>query len=160
MITESVPSTRAATQSRFSRDLEDPAAWSTSKRDKTWVAKLTRIAWRTAGLICEHVVAEEHVPKRTENLFLVGVEEISYRKHQNYLTLVPTTIPARSSTDQKAKAPKASMGSLTNSLQLERPRLPRPAWRWGQHSLITHRAPRLASINFMWSAWPPRSWRR
>ena len=39
-------------------------------------------------MICERVVNEELDPKRLENLFLVGVDEISYRKHQNYLTLV------------------------------------------------------------------------
>ena len=39
-------------------------------------------------MICERVVAEGLDPKRLENLFLVGVDEISYRKHHNYLTLV------------------------------------------------------------------------
>ncbi len=33
-------------------------------------------------------MTEELDPKRLENLFLVGVDEISYRKHHNYLTLV------------------------------------------------------------------------
>ena len=43
-------------------------------------------------MICERVVAEELDPKRLENLFLVGVDEISYRKHHNYLTLADLLI--------------------------------------------------------------------
>ncbi len=39
-------------------------------------------------MICERVVAEEFDPKRLENLFLAGVDEISYSKNHNYLTLV------------------------------------------------------------------------
>ncbi len=88
VITESVPFARPVSESRFTRDFEHLVAWCTSKMDKTTVTKLTRIAWRTVGMICERVVAEELDPKRLENLFLVGVDEISYRKHHNYLTLV------------------------------------------------------------------------
>ena len=88
VITESVPFARPVAESRFTRDFEHLVAWCTAKVDKTTVTKLTRIAWRTVGMICERVVAEELDPKRLENLFLVGVDEISYRKHHNYLTLV------------------------------------------------------------------------
>ncbi|MCL5048808.1 MAG: ISL3 family transposase [Firmicutes bacterium] len=83
-----MPFARPVAESRFTRDFEHLVAWSTSKIDKTTVTKLTRIAWRTVGMICERVVAEELDPKRLENLFLVGVDEISCRKHHNYLTLV------------------------------------------------------------------------
>ncbi len=88
VITESVPFARPVQESGFTRDFEHLVAWATSKMDKTTVTKLTRIAWRTVGTICERVVAEELDSKRLENLFLVGVDEISYRKHHNYLTLV------------------------------------------------------------------------
>ncbi|WP_298341943.1 hypothetical protein [Ferrimicrobium sp.] len=54
----------------------------------TTVTKLLRVAWRTVGTICERVVAEELNPNRLDDLFVVGVDEISYRKHHNYLTLV------------------------------------------------------------------------
>ena len=47
-------------------------------------------------------VAEELDPKRLENLFLDGVDENSYCKYHNYLTLV-TMISARSVTARKAK---------------------------------------------------------
>jgi transposase len=88
VITESVSFARPVAESRFTRDFEHLVAWCTSKLDKTTVTKLTRIAWRTVGMICERVVAEELDPKRLENLFSVGVDEISYRKHHSYLTLV------------------------------------------------------------------------
>ena len=56
--------------------------------DKTTVTKLLRVAWRTVGTICERVVTEELDPNRLDDLFILGVDEISYRKHHNYLTLV------------------------------------------------------------------------
>ena len=56
--------------------------------DKTTVTKLLRVAWRTVGTICERVVAEELDPNRLDDLFILGVDEISYRKRHNYLTLV------------------------------------------------------------------------
>jgi hypothetical protein len=56
--------------------------------DKTTVTKLLRVAWRTVGTICERVVAEELDPNRLGDLFILGVDEISYRKRHNYLTLV------------------------------------------------------------------------
>jgi transposase len=40
------------------------------------------------GRIIERVVADELDPGRLENLFEIGVDEISWRKHHKYLTLV------------------------------------------------------------------------
>ncbi|KJF18950.1 transposase [Acidithrix ferrooxidans] len=56
--------------------------------DKTTVTKLTRIAQKTVGTICERVVAKEIDPKRLEKLSIIGVDEIAYRKHHKYITLV------------------------------------------------------------------------
>ena len=56
--------------------------------DKITVTKLTKSRFRTVGTICERVVAEEFDRRCLENLFLVGVYEISYRKHHSSLTLV------------------------------------------------------------------------
>jgi transposase len=47
-----------------------------------------RINWRTVGRIVERVVADELDPHRLDGLFEIGVDEISWRKHHNYLTLV------------------------------------------------------------------------
>ena len=50
--------------------------------------KSAAFSFRTVGSICERVVAEVLDPNRLENLFLVAADEISYRKHPNYLTRV------------------------------------------------------------------------
>ncbi|NLD78470.1 MAG: ISL3 family transposase [Acidimicrobiales bacterium] len=56
--------------------------------DKTSVARLCRVSWRTVGRACERVVATELDPDRLDGLFRIGVDEISWRRHHKYLTLV------------------------------------------------------------------------
>ena len=52
------------------------------------VTRALRIDWDTVGRICERVVADELAPARLDELFNLGVDEVSWRKHHNYLTLV------------------------------------------------------------------------
>ncbi len=73
---------------RFTRDFEDLVAWQAVEMDKDAIAELVRIDWDTVGRICERVVADELDPGRLDDLFEIGVEEISWKKHHNYLTLV------------------------------------------------------------------------
>jgi transposase len=56
--------------------------------DKTAIARLCRVSWRTVGRVCERVAASELDPGRLDGLFRIGVDEISWRKHHKYLTLV------------------------------------------------------------------------
>ncbi|MFQ4150655.1 transposase, partial [Arthrobacter sp. LAPM80] len=63
-------------------------AWLVTRADKTTVSQFARIAWRTVGAICERVVAEQLDESRFESLVNIGVDEISWRKHHRYLTLV------------------------------------------------------------------------
>lgn len=86
VVTEGVPFARP--HSGFTRDVEDLVAWLATAMDKTALARLMRIAWRTVGSICERVVADGLDPGRLDDLVRVGVDEISWRKHHNYLTLV------------------------------------------------------------------------
>lgn len=86
VITEGVPFARHG--SKFTRDFEMLVAWLATRMDTTAITKLTRISWRTVGRIVERVVADELDPARLEGLFEIGVDEISWRKHHNYLTLV------------------------------------------------------------------------
>lgn len=83
---EGVPFARHG--SRFTRDFECLVAWLATKMDQTAVSRLVRIDWDTVGRICERVVADELDPGRLDGLFDVGVDEISWKKHHNYLTLV------------------------------------------------------------------------
>ena len=83
---EAVPFARAG--AHLPRDLDDLLAWLATRMDKTSVARLCRVSWRTVGRACERVVATELDPNRFDGLFRIGVDEISWRKHHKYLTLV------------------------------------------------------------------------
>ena len=72
----------------LTRDLDDLLAWLATRMDKSSVARLCRVSWRTVGRACERVVATELDPDRLDGLFRIGVDEISWRKHHKYLTLV------------------------------------------------------------------------
>lgn len=86
VVAQAVPFARF--NSRFTRDFEDLVAWLVTRADKTSVSAFTRIAWRTVGAICQRVVDDQLDESRFENLVSIGVDEISWRKHHNYLTLV------------------------------------------------------------------------
>ena len=62
--------------------------WLVTKADKTTVAAFARIAWRTVGAMCQRVADEKLDPDRLAGLVDIGVDEISWRKHHKYLTLV------------------------------------------------------------------------
>ncbi len=84
--TEQVPFARP--ESGFTRDVEDLVAWLATRMDKSAVRRLVRIAWQTVGAICERVVADELDAGRLDELFEIGVDEVSWRKGHRYLTLV------------------------------------------------------------------------
>jgi transposase len=76
-------------KSRFTRAFEDQVAWLAVNCSKTAVAALMRIAWRTVGGICERVAAEaKHELDLLAGLQRIGIDEISHRKGQRYLTVV------------------------------------------------------------------------
>lgn len=86
VVVQGVPFARYG--SRFTTDFEDMITWLVTRADKTTVSTFARIAWRTVGAICERVVAEQLDDTRFEGLVNIGVDEISWRKHHRYLTLV------------------------------------------------------------------------
>ncbi|OBJ54097.1 hypothetical protein A5629_10735 [Mycobacterium tuberculosis] len=56
---------------------------------KTAVCELMRIAWRTVGAIVARVWADtEKRIDRFANLRRIGIDEISYKRHHRYLTVV------------------------------------------------------------------------
>src|SRR5579875_1819376 len=74
---------------RFTRPFEDQTAWLTVNTSKTAVSELMRIAWRSVGWICERVAAEAQAQRDLfAGLKRLGVDEISVRKGQRYLTVV------------------------------------------------------------------------
>ena len=86
VVTEAVPFARPG--AHLTRDFDDLLAWLATRMDKTAIARLCRVSWRTVGRACERVVGAELDPARLNGLFRIGVDEISWRKHHKYLTLV------------------------------------------------------------------------
>lgn len=86
VVTEDVPFARPG--ANLTRDLDDLIAWQATRMDKSSVRRLCRVSWRTVGRACERVVATDLDPERLSGLFRIGVDEISWRKHHKYLTLV------------------------------------------------------------------------
>lgn len=86
VIVEQVPFARPG--AHLTRDFDDLLAWLATRMDKTAISRLCRVSWRTVGRACERVVAAELDPARLDGLFRIGVDEISWRKHHKYLTLV------------------------------------------------------------------------
>lgn len=86
VITEAVPFARPG--ARFTTDFEDLVVWLTTRSDKTTVATFARVAWRTVGAMCERVSTDVLDPDRLAGLVDIGVDEISWRKHHRYLSLV------------------------------------------------------------------------
>jgi len=82
-----VPWARARTG--FTRAFEDLVAWLAVKTDRSALAELLRVAWRSVGKVLQRVLADER--KRVDvfaNLERIGVDEISYKKGHCYLTVV------------------------------------------------------------------------
>ena len=75
--------------SRFTRAFEDQVCWLAVNCSKTAVASLMRVAWRSVGSIVERVAAEaRREVDLLDGLRRIGIDEISHRKGQRYLTVV------------------------------------------------------------------------
>jgi transposase len=84
--TEDVPWARPG--SRHSRDFQDVVAWLAQRVDKTTITKLLRVSWEAVAKIVIDVVAEAIDDARLNDLYRIGVDEVSYRKGHRYLTVV------------------------------------------------------------------------
>jgi transposase len=76
--------------SRFTRGFEQQAAWLATHCSKTAVCELMRISWPTVGRIIERVAADERARQGDplEGLRRIGIDELSFRKGQRYITVV------------------------------------------------------------------------
>jgi transposase len=84
--TQTVPWARH--RARHSRDFEDVVAWLAQRADMTTVAALMRCSWAAVHAIAGRVVAERLDSDRLNELYRIGVDEISYRRGHRYLTIV------------------------------------------------------------------------
>ena len=83
---EAVPWARP--RARHTRDFEDLVAFMAQQMAKTPITVLLRIGWDTVGQIVARVVADRLDDDRLAGLVMIGVDEISYRRGQRYLTQV------------------------------------------------------------------------
>jgi len=83
---EAVPWARPA--ARHTRDFEDLVAFMAQQMAKTPITALLRVGWDTVGAIVARVVADRLDDGRLQGLVMIGVDEISYRRGQRYLTQV------------------------------------------------------------------------
>ena len=83
---EGVPFARHG--SGFTRDFERLVAWLATRTDKSTIKRMVQIDWDTVGRIISRVCADEPDPDRLHNLFEIGIDEVSWRRHHRYLTLV------------------------------------------------------------------------
>jgi transposase len=86
VITEAIP--WAAPDSRFTLDFEEVVAWLAREMNKTAVTRLMHVAWVTVGRIIQRVVGRKLDPKRLDDLYVMGMDEVSYRKGHKYLSVV------------------------------------------------------------------------
>ena len=84
--TERVP--WAEPGSGFTRDFEDTVALLAQKTDKTTISELMGIAWETVGKIAHRVVERRGAADLLDGLRRIGIDEISYKRHHHYLTVV------------------------------------------------------------------------
>jgi transposase len=115
--TEGVPFARPG--SRFTRDFEDLVGWLATTMDKTALGRLVRIDWDTVGRIIERVMATGLDPERLENLFCIGVDEVSWRKGHSYITLISNHASAKFVWGQEGKD-TATLDSFFDELGPER----------------------------------------
>lgn len=85
----------ASVETRFTETFEELVTYLARATDKTTVSDLLGIAWRTVGAIVERVVERGLDQHRLDGLSFIGIDEFSYRKGHQYLTVVVDHIERR-----------------------------------------------------------------
>jgi transposase len=78
----------AETSSWFTRPFEDHVGYVAQRCDKTTVSAMMGVAWATVGAIIQRVVARHRDRDLLDGLTHIGVDELSYRRHHEYITVV------------------------------------------------------------------------
>lgn len=86
VVVQAVPFARHG--ARFTRVFDDLTGYLATKTDKTTICRFLRLDWDTVGRICQRVAGDLLDADRLDGLVEIGVDEISWRKHHKYLTLV------------------------------------------------------------------------
>ena len=73
----------------FTRDFDDQVAWLAGAAAKSTISTLMRIRWETVGVILTRVGSEiDAKVDRLDGLRRIGIDEVSFKKGQHYLTVV------------------------------------------------------------------------
>lgn len=91
--TEMVP--WAAPMSWFTHAFEQTVGYIAQQASKTVVSTMMRVAWATVGAIIGRVVEGLLPGDRLDGLTHIGVDELSYRKHHKYVTIVIDHVTGR-----------------------------------------------------------------
>jgi len=78
----------AETSAWFTRPFEDHVGYLAQRCDKTAVSSMMRVAWDTVGAIIQRVVVRHQKRDPLKGLTTIGVDELSYRRHHEYITVV------------------------------------------------------------------------
>ena len=81
--------------SRFTRDFEDQVAYLAQRCDQSTVAKMLRMSWSTVGEVVERVVSRVRTEDLLDDLTFIGIDELSYRRHHEYVTVVVDHVKQR-----------------------------------------------------------------
>jgi transposase len=84
--TELVPWAEPA--SLFSRAFEELVAYFAQRTDKTTVSRTMGVTWRSVGNIIQRVVGRLGPKNELDGLTHIGIDELSVRKHHQYITVV------------------------------------------------------------------------
>jgi transposase len=104
----------------FTRDFEDHVAYLAQQASQTMVAETMRIAWRTVGAIIQRVVPRRRDPNLLlKDLEHIGVDELSYRRHHEYVTVVVDHVSQRVVWAHEGKN-AATLGCFFDTLGAER----------------------------------------
>jgi transposase len=132
--TETVPWARPG--ARFTCDLEDVVAYLAQRTDKTTITRLLRCSWEAVAATVTRVVAEHLDDARLEDLYRIGIDEVSYRQGHRDLTVSPTMTTTAPSSGP-ARQVRRHLGALLRhpGRRAHRPApggLDGPAWRLRQ----------------------------
>jgi transposase len=72
----------------FTHAFEQTVGYLAQQASKSVVSTMMRVAWATVGAIIGRVVERELPGDRLDGLTHIGVDELSYRKHHKYVTIV------------------------------------------------------------------------
>lgn len=72
----------------FTAEFEDMVGYLAQRCDKTTVSNMMRVDWKTVGNIVQRVVDRYGREDSLEDLTCIGIDELSYRRRNEYITVV------------------------------------------------------------------------